>query len=561
MKNTIFLFKKKQAQIKKVLKKNKFFKSIFGINFLLQKNENKFWISLSKLKVKSFCKGLKNKKKLNFEALGYVISVLDGIAKVYGLAKVKAGELVIFTNPVNVNKINISGLALSLEANLVGIVVFGNERSIKQGFLVTRSFSIVNVLISKSLIGRVLDGLGNIIDGFAFNCLKMVSKKIDVKAPGIIKRWSVCEPIQTGILAIDAITPIGRGQRQLIIGDKQTGKSAIAIDTIINQKRSKILIAKNYLNFKVQFLICVYVAIGQKRSTVAKVVKRLKIENCLSYSIIISATASDSASLQYLAPYTGCAIGEFFRDQGAHALIIFDDLTKQAVAYRQLALLLRRPPSREAMPSDVFFLHSRLLERASKLYRAWGNGSLTALPLIETQSSDVSAYIPTNVISITDGQIFLEAKLFYKGIRPAVNVGISVSRIGSNAQEKSMKSISGSLKLQLAEFREVEAFATFDADLDASTKQSLVRGLCLTEILKQNQFTPLTLREQIIILFAGMCGLLDVLKITFIEGFKIFLKKHMKIFGNFNTQVSFNKYKKKFKAYIFVLLKAFLKTL
>lgn len=455
-----------------------------------------------------------DKHKNNFQSYGYVISVIDGIAKVYGLTSIKAGELVKFSNILvldNKKDQIITGLALSLELNLVGIVIFGNERLIKQGFLVSRTFSVLSIPVSKDYIGRVIDGLGNAIDGQVK--LKKIEgqklQKIDIKAPGIIKRWAVCEPVQTGLLSVDSMIPIGRGQRELIVGDRQTGKTAIALDTIINQKKSNILVAKNFVKFKIRHLICIYVAIGQKRSTVAKVVQKLKKEEALQYSIIVAATAADPASLQYLAPYTGCSLGEFFRDNGGHCLIIYDDLTKQAIAYRQLALLLRRPPSREAFPADIFYLHSRLLERASKLFKFYGNGSLTALPIVETQNSDVSAFVVTNIISITDGQVFLESSLFYKGIRPAINVGISVSRIGSNAQEKVMKSISGSLKLQLAEFREVEAFSTFDSDLDATTKQSLNRGLRLTELLKQKQYKPLTVRKQVIILFSGMSGLID----------------------------------------------------
>ena len=431
----------------------------------------------------------------DIQEFGKVISIGDGIARVYGLNQVQAGEMVKFSS-------GISGMALNLESDNVGIVVFGNDREIQEGDIVKRTGSIVDIPIGDEMLGRVFDPLGNPIDGLG-PITAVEKKKIEVKAPGIIPRKSVHEPMQTGVKAVDALVPIGRGQRELIIGDRQTGKTAIAIDTIINQKQF------NSGNNEDRKLYCIYVAIGQKRSTVANIVKDLKDNGALDYSIVVAATASEAAPLQFLAPYAGCAIGEYFRDNGRHALIIYDDLSKQAVAYRQMSLLLRRPPGREAFPGDVFYLHSRLLERAAKLNEEYGGGSLTALPVIETQAGDVSAYIPTNVISITDGQIFLEAELFYKGIRPAINVGLSVSRVGSAAQIKAMKTVALTLKLDLATFREVAAFAQFGSDLDASTQQLLNRGEKLTELLKQTQYQPMRSEEQVCVIYAGVRGYLD----------------------------------------------------
>ncbi len=426
---------------------------------------------------------------------GQVVSVGDGIATVYGLENVQAGEMVEFTN-------GMKGMALNLAADNVGIVIFGDDRSVKEGDTVKRTKTIMDTPIGKGLLGRVVDGLGNPIDGKG--PLKDVKRsRVEVKAPGIIARKSVHEPMSTGIKAIDSLIPIGRGQRELIIGDRQTGKTAIAIDTILNQK------GVNSGSDESKKLYCIYVCIGQKRSTVAQVVKKLEEQGALQYTIVVAATASEPAPLQYLAPYTGAAMGEFFRDNGMHALIIYDDLSKQAVAYRQMSLLLRRPPGREAYPGDVFYIHSRLLERAAKMSDAMGAGSMTALPIIETQAGDVSAYIPTNVISITDGQIFLETELFYKGVRPAVNVGLSVSRVGSAAQIKAMKQVAGSIKLELAQYREMEAFAQFGSDLDASTQKLLARGARLTELLKQPQYSPLSTPEQVCVIYAGVKGYLD----------------------------------------------------
>eukprot|EP01015_Nassula_variabilis_P002192 TRINITY_DN1119_c0_g1_i2.p1 TRINITY_DN1119_c0_g1~~TRINITY_DN1119_c0_g1_i2.p1 ORF type:complete len:582 (+),score=194.51 TRINITY_DN1119_c0_g1_i2:2-1747(+) len=431
----------------------------------------------------------------DIKEFGTVISIGDGIARVFGLTKVQAGEMVEFSSGVR-------GMALNLETDNVGIVVLGNDREIQEGDVVKRTGSIVDVPIGMELLGRVLDSLGNPIDGKG--PIKSTQRqRIEIKAPGIIPRKSVHEPMQTGLKAVDALVPIGRGQRELIIGDRQTGKTAIAIDTIINQK-------KNFESGdKDKQLYSIYVAIGQKRSTVAGIVADLQHHDALKQTIIIAATASEAAPLQFLAPYSACAIGEYFRDNGMHALIIYDDLSKQAVAYRQMSLLLRRPPGREAYPGDVFYLHSRLLERAAKMNKANGGGSLTALPIIETQAGDVSAYIPTNVISITDGQIFLETELFYKGIRPALNVGISVSRVGSAAQIKAMKAIAGRLKLELAKYREVAAFAQFGSDLDAATQQLLNRGGVLTELLKQSQYVPMPVEEQVCVIYAGVRGFLD----------------------------------------------------
>ncbi|MDJ0935668.1 MAG: F0F1 ATP synthase subunit alpha [Kiloniellales bacterium] len=427
--------------------------------------------------------------------VGQVLSVGDGVARVYGLDNVQAGELVEFPG-------EISGMALNLEVDNVGIVIFGDDRDIKEGDTVKRTGRIVDAPVGKALLGRVVDALGNPIDGKG-PIEGAERQQVEVKAPGIIPRKSVHEPMQTGLKAIDSLIPIGRGQRELIIGDRQTGKTAIIVDTILNQK------SINASDDESQKLYCIYVAVGQKRSSVAQLVKTLEDNGALEYSIVIAATASEPAPLQYLAPYTACVMGEYFRDNGMHAVIFYDDLSKQAVAYRQMSLLLRRPPGREAFPGDVFYLHSRLLERAAKMNDDQGAGSLTALPVIETQAGDVSAYIPTNVISITDGQIFLETALFYRGIRPAVNVGLSVSRVGSAAQIKAMKQVAGTIKLELAQYREMEAFAQFASDLDASTQRLLARGARLTELLKQSQYSPLTVEEQVVVIFAGVRGYLD----------------------------------------------------
>ncbi len=446
--------------------------------------------------------------------VGQVISVGDGVARIYGLDNVQAGELVEFPGGV-------SGMALNLESDNVGAVIFGNDRDIKEGDTVKRTGAIVDVPVGKGLLGRVVDGLGNPIDGKgAIDSDER--NRVEVKAPGIIPRKSVHEPVQTGLKALDALVPVGRGQRELIIGDRQTGKTAIAIDTIINQK------TVNTGDDESKKLYCVYVAIGQKRSTVAQVVKTLEEHGAMEYTIVVSATASDPAPLQFLAPYTGCTMGEYFRDSGMHAVIIYDDLSKQAVAYRQMSLLLRRPPGREAYPGDVFYLHSRLLERAAKMNEDHGSGSLTALPIIETQASDVSAYIPTNVISITDGQIFLETELFYKGVRPAINVGLSVSRVGSAAQIKAMKQVAGSIKLELAQYREMEAFSQFASDLDPVTQRLLARGARLTELLKQDQFSPLAIEEQVISIYSGVNGYLDRLNIDAIKRFETALLEHVR---------------------------------
>lgn len=427
--------------------------------------------------------------------VGEVVKIGDGIATVYGLDNVQAGELVEFDGGVK-------GMALNLETDNVGIVVFGDTQKIKEGSNVKRTGKIVEVPVGKGLLGRVIDALGNPIDGKG-PLSNVEYKRVEVKAPGIIARQSVSEPMQTGIKAIDSLIPIGRGQRELIIGDRQTGKTAIAIDAILNQAP---LHAGNDEKKK---LYCIYVAIGQKRSTVAQIVKTLEDAGAMKYSIVVSATASEAAALQFFAPYTGCTAGEFFRDNGMHALVVYDDLSKHAVAYREMSLLLRRPPGREAYPGDVFYVHSRLLERAAKMSDAMGGGSLTALPIIETQAGDVSAYIPTNVISITDGQIFLETELFYKGIKPAVNVGLSVSRVGSAAQTKAMKQVAGTIKLDLAQFRELEAFAQFGSDLDATTQKLLDKGKKLTELLKQNQYSPMNFEEQVVSIYCGVKGYLD----------------------------------------------------
>jgi F-type H+/Na+-transporting ATPase subunit alpha len=438
--------------------------------------------------------------------IGQVLSIGDGIARVHGLDNVQAGEMVEFAG-------GIQGMALNLEVDNVGIVVFGEDREIREGDIVKRTGAIVEVPVGKGLLGRVVDGLGNPIDGKG-PIEAAERRRVDVKAPGILPRKSVHEPMQTGLKAIDALIPIGRGQRELIIGDRQTGKTAVALDAILNQK------SVNATGDESQKLYCVYVAVGQKRSTVAQFVKVLEENGALEYSIVVAATASDPAPMQFLAPYTGCAMGEFFRDNGMHALVVYDDLSKQAVAYRQMSLLLRRPPGREAYPGDVFYLHSRLLERAAKLNEDHGAGSLTALPVVETQANDVSAYIPTNVISITDGQIFLETDLFYQGIRPAVNVGISVSRVGSSAQIKAMKQVAGSLKGELAQYREMAAFAQFGSDLDATTQRLLARGSRLTELLKQPQFSPLKVEEQVVVIYAGTRGFLDSLPVGAIQRFE-----------------------------------------
>ena len=440
--------------------------------------------------------------------VGQVLSVGDGIARVYGLDKVQAGEMVEFPG-------GIRGMALNLEDDNVGIVIFGDDRSIKEGDTVKRTGSIVDVPVGKSLLGRVVDGLGNPIDGKG-PLENVERKRVEVKAPGIMPRKSVHEPMQTGLKAIDSLIPVGRGQRELIIGDRQTGKTAIAVDAFINQKAVNDAAGDD--DSKKMF--CIYVAIGQKRSTVAQIVKTLEDYGAMEYSIVVAATASEPAPMQYLAPYTGCTMGEFFRDNGMHSVIVYDDLSKQAVAYRQMSLLLRRPPGREAFPGDVFYLHSRLLERAAKLNDEHGAGSMTALPVIETQAGDVSAYIPTNVISITDGQIFLETELFYQGIRPAVNVGLSVSRVGSAAQIKAMKQVAGSIKLELAQYREMAAFAQFASDLDPITQKLLARGARLTELLKQPQYSPLTVEEQVAVIYAGVRGYLDELPLGDVTRFE-----------------------------------------
>ncbi len=439
--------------------------------------------------------------------VGQVLSVGDGIARAYGLDNVQAGEMVEFESGVR-------GMALNLEQDNVGIVIFGSDREIKEGQTVKRTGAIVDVPVGKGLLGRVVDGLGNPIDGKG-PIESTERRRVDVKAPGIIPRKSVHEPMATGLKAIDALIPVGRGQRELIIGDRQTGKTAIALDTILNQKPGHAASGDEKAK-----LFCIYVAIGQKRSTVAQFVKVLEDQGALEYSIVIAATASDAAPMQFIAPFAGCAMGEYFRDNGMHAVISYDDLSKQAVAYRQMSLLLRRPPGREAYPGDVFYLHSRLLERAAKMGDAAGNGSLTALPVIETQANDVSAYIPTNVISITDGQIFLETDLFYQGIRPAVNVGLSVSRVGSSAQTKAMKKVAGKIKGELAQYREMAAFAQFGSDLDASTQQLLNRGSRLTELLKQPQFSPLKMEEQVAVIYAGVNGYLDKMPVAKVRPFE-----------------------------------------
>ncbi|KAL0278715.1 UNVERIFIED_CONTAM: hypothetical protein PYX00_000456 [Menopon gallinae] len=452
--------------------------------------------------------------KVDLEETGRVVSIGDGIARVYGLNNIQADEMVEFSS-------GLKGMALNLEPDNVGVVVFGNDKLIKEGDIVKRTGAIVDVPVGEELLGRVVDALGNAIDGKGAISTK-TRARVGIKAPGIIPRVSVKEPMQTGIKAVDSLVPIGRGQRELIIGDRQTGKTSVAIDAIINQKRF------HDEGDKTDNLYCIYVAVGQKRSTLAQIVKRLTDSGAIKYSIIVSATASDAAPLQYLAPYSGCTMGEYFRDNKKHALIIYDDLSKQAVAYRQMSLLLRRPPGREAYPGDVFYLHSRLLERAAKMSEAHGGGSLTALPVIETQAGDVSAYIPTNVISITDGQIFLETELFYKGIRPAINVGLSVSRVGSAAQTKAMKQVAGSMKLELAQYREVAAFAQFGSDLDAATQQLLNRGVRLTELLKQGQYVPMAIEEQVAVIYCGVRGHLDKLDPSKITAFEKEFLAHIK---------------------------------
>lgn len=463
---------------------------------------------------------------VDLEETGRVLSIGDGIARVHGLRNVQAEEMVEFSS-------GLKGMSLNLEPDNVGVVVFGNDKLIKEGDIVKRTGAIVDVPVGEELLGRVVDALGNAIDGKGPIGSK-ARRRVGLKAPGIIPRISVREPMQTGIKAVDSLVPIGRGQRELIIGDRQTGKTSIAIDTIINQKRF------NDGTDEKKKLYCIYVAIGQKRSTVAQLVKRLTDADAMKYTIVVSATASDAAPLQYLAPYSGCSMGEYFRDNGKHALIIYDDLSKQAVAYRQMSLLLRRPPGREAYPGDVFYLHSRLLERAAKMNDAFGGGSLTALPVIETQAGDVSAYIPTNVISITDGQIFLETELFYKGIRPAINVGLSVSRVGSAAQTRAMKQVAGTMKLELAQYREVAAFAQFGSDLDAATQQLLSRGVRLTELLKQGQYSPMAIEEQVAVIYAGVRGYLDKLepsKITKFENAFLshVISQHQTLLGKIRT--------------------------
>jgi F-type H+/Na+-transporting ATPase subunit alpha len=446
--------------------------------------------------------------------IGTVLSVGDGIARIHGLDNVQAGEMIDFPG-------GIKGMALNLEADNVGAVIFGSDAEIKEGDTVKRTGTIVDVPVGKGLLGRVVDGLGNPIDGKG-PIEATERRRVEVKAPGIIPRKSVHEPVQTGLKALDALVPVGRGQRELIIGDRQTGKTAVALDAFINQREV------NKGDDESKKLYCIYVAVGQKRSTVAQIVRALEENGAMEYSIVVAATASEPAPLQFLAPYTGCTMGEYFRDNGMHAVIVYDDLSKQAVAYRQMSLLLRRPPGREAYPGDVFYLHSRLLERAAKMNEDNGAGSLTALPIIETQAGDVSAYIPTNVISITDGQIFLETELFYQGIRPAINVGLSVSRVGSAAQTKAMKKVAGSIKLELAQYREMAAFAQFGSDLDAATQRLLNRGARLTELLKQPQFNPMPMEEQVVSIFAGVNGFLDTVPVAAVTRFESALLAHVR---------------------------------
>jgi F-type H+-transporting ATPase subunit alpha len=481
--------------------------------------------------LESNIKYFKDPKKL--EETGVVLSMSDGIARCYGLTKVQAGEMVEF------NEGALKGMALNLEPDVVGVVVFGDDRNILEGDFVKRTGSIVSVPVGEELLGRTVDALGQPIDGLG-SITSTNFKRVEVKAPGIMPRQSVSEPVQTGLKAIDSLVPIGRGQRELIIGDRQTGKTSIALDTIINQK------TMHDQNDEVNKLFCIYVGVGQKRSTISEFVNTLKEKDALKYSVIVAATASDSAPLQFLAPYTGCTLGEFFRDNGKHAVIFYDDLSKQAVAYRQMSLLLRRPPGREAYPGDVFYIHSRLLERAAKMNIAVGGGSLTALPVIETQAGDVSAYIPTNVISITDGQIFLETELFNQGQMPAISVGLSVSRVGSAAQIKAMKQIAGSMKLELAQFREVQAFAQFGSDLDATTQQQLHRGVRLTEMLKQDINVPLDVELQIAVIYLGVKGFLDKIEVQDISSFETqwinFLKSnHSNVLEEIKTKKELSK--------------------
>ena len=470
--------------------------------------------------------------KADVAEVGTVLNVGDGIARVYGLDQVQAGEMVEFPG-------GIKGMALNLEMDNVGVSIFGDDTGIKEGDTVKRTGEIVDVPVGKALLGRVVDGLGNPIDGKG-SINSSDRRRIELKAPGIISRQSVKEPMQTGIKALDALVPIGRGQRELIIGDRQTGKTALAIDTILNQKMV------NQSKNEKEKLYCIYVAIGQKRSTVAQIVKILEDNDALEYTIVVSATASEPAPLQFLSAYTGCTMGEYFRDNGMHALIIYDDLSKQAVAYRQMSLLLRRPPGREAFPGDVFYIHSRLLERAAKMSDEQGGGSLTALPIIETQAGDLTAYIPTNVISITDGQIFLETDLFFAGIRPAINVGLSVSRVGSAAQIKAMKQVTGTIKLELAQYREMAAFAQFASDLDASTRKLLDRGVRLTELLKQGQYSPLTVPEQVVLIYSGVNGYLDAIEVSNIHRFEqealvVIKEKHLDILDSINKEKELTK--------------------
>ena len=483
--------------------------------------------------------------------VGQVLSIGDGIARIYGLDNVQAGEMVLFDDGTK-------GMALNLEDDNVGVVLFGSDSNIKEGDTVKRTNAIVDVPVGKELLGRVVDALGNPIDGKG-NIESQNRSRIEVKAPGIIPRQSVSEPMQTGLKAIDSLIPVGRGQRELIIGDRQTGKTAIAIDTIINQKTI------NESDDESKKLYCIYVGIGQKRSSIAQTVKALEDAGAMEYTTVVAATASDAAPLQFLAPYTGCSMGEYFRDNGMHALIIYDDLSKQAVAYRQMSLLLRRPPGREAYPGDVFYLHSRLLERAAKLSDEHGGGSLTALPIIETQGGDVSAFIPTNVISITDGQIFLETELFNQGIRPAINVGLSVSRVGSSAQTKAMKKVSGSMKLELAQYREMAAFAQFGSDLDASTQQLLNRGSKLTELLKQKQYSPMTVAEQVISVFCGVKGYLDDIDLKDVAEFENKIIERCKtdkpeIIDTIQSSGKLDEDKEKFLIEVITQLKGTLKT-
>jgi F-type H+-transporting ATPase subunit alpha len=453
-------------------------------------------------------------KEAEVSEIGQVLSVGDGIARVYGLDQVQAGEMVEFDGGVR-------GMALNLEADNVGVVIFGDDTGIKEGQTVRRTGAIVDVPVGKGLLGRVVDPLGNPIDGKG--PIESTERRlVDVKAPGILPRKSVHEPVQTGIKSIDAMIPIGRGQRELVIGDRQTGKTAICIDAMLNQREPNAAAADDKGK-----MFCIYVAIGQKRSTVAQIVKTLEDNGAMEYTIVVAATASEPAPLQFIAPFAGCAMGEYFRDNGMHATIVYDDLSKQAVAYRQMSLLLRRPPGREAFPGDVFYLHSRLLERAAKLNEDNGLGSLTALPIIETQANDVSAYIPTNVISITDGQIFLETDLFNQGIRPAVNVGLSVSRVGSAAQIKAMKQVAGKIKGDLAQYRELAAFAQFGSDLDAATQATLNRGARMTELLKQPQYSPLQVEEQVVVIFAGTRGFLDKIAVNKVQEFEAEFLRHM----------------------------------